>query len=310
VADRVLITCPQMQVAFPTFADRFDGLEVDLPRVLQALSEPELLEIIDRYDGVIAGDDHFSALVLERATRLRVLSKWGVGVDGIDRVAAERLGIHVANTPGAFDGEVADVCVGYLIMLSRGLHLLDRGVRAGYWPKIEGTSLGGRTLGIVGLGGIGRALARRAAAMEIVVVGTDPDPAARERAVAEGVDVLDLDEVLARAEYLSLHCPLTADNVHLLDADSIARLPRGARVVNTARGQLISEDALVDALAGGHIAGVALDVFEHEPLHVSSPLRSFDQCIFGSHNASNTAEAVMRTSERAVDNLFAGLATR
>ncbi|MCA1822705.1 MAG: phosphoglycerate dehydrogenase [Frankia sp.] len=310
MADRVLISCPQMQVSFPAFEEQFRalGIEADLPPVEQALSEAELLEIIDRYDGVIAGDDEFTARVLERATRLRILSKWGVGVDGIDREAAARAGIPVTNTPGTFDGEVADVCIGYLVLLARGLHRLDAGVRAGGWPKIEGTSLAGKRLVIVGLGGIGSALARRAAAMEMTVIGCDADEGARDRALASGVDVRDLRDALAIADFLSLNCPLTPQSRHLVNSESLALMPRGAYVINTARGGLVDEAALVAALTSGQVAGAALDVLEREPPAADNPLRRFDTVIFGTHNASNTAEAVQRVSERAVDNLLRGLA--
>ncbi|MFN2626143.1 MAG: phosphoglycerate dehydrogenase [Mycobacteriales bacterium] len=310
MADRVLISCPQMQVSFPAFEEQFRalGIEADLPPVEQALSEAKLLEIIDRYDGVIAGDDEFTARVLARATRLRILSKWGVGVDGIDREAAARAGIPVTNTPGTFDGEVADVCIGYLVLLARGLHRLDAGVRAGGWPKIEGTSLAGKRLVIVGLGGIGSALARRAAAMEMTVIGCDADEGARDRALASGVDVRDLRDALAIADFLSLNCPLTPQSRHLVNSESLALMPRGAYVINTARGGLVDEAALVAALTSGQVAGAALDVLEREPPAADNPLRRFDTVIFGTHNASNTAEAVQRVSERAVDNLLRGLA--
>ncbi|MDP3712997.1 MAG: phosphoglycerate dehydrogenase [Mycobacteriales bacterium] len=310
MADRVLITCPQMGVSFPQFAHRFQsqGVLVDLPEVVQALSEAELLDVIDRYDGVIAGDDQFTAAVLEKAAgRLRILSKWGVGVDGIDRDAADRLGILVTNTPGTFDGEVADVCVGYLVMLARQLHVLDAGIRGGSWPKVEGTSLGGKALGVVGLGGIGFALCKRALAMDMRVLGVDADPAMRERAAAAGVIVRELDEVLPEVDFLSLNCPLTAATRHLLDAHSLSRMKRGARIINTGRGPLIDELALVEALRSGQVGGAALDVFETEPLPSDSPLRDLPRVILGSHNGSNTAEGVARVSARAVDNLLAGL---
>jgi len=311
VADRVLITCPQMQVSYPEYADRFRalGIEADLPRVVQAMSEPELLSVIDRYDGVIAGDDDFTAAVLERASRLRILSKWGVGVDGIDRAAAERFGIPVTNTPGSFDGEVADVCVGYLVLLARQLHRIDAGVRRGEWTKIEGTSLAGATLGIVGLGGIGAALARRALAMDMRVVGYDADPGAIARATTLGVEARSLADLFAEVDYLSLNCPLTLNTRHLVDATSLATMRHGVRIVNTGRGGLIDEAALLAALTEGRVAAAALDVFEVEPIEATHPLATLPQVILGSHNASNTAEAVARVSARAVQNLLDGLQT-
>jgi D-3-phosphoglycerate dehydrogenase len=305
---RVLLTCPQMQANFAEHADRLAaaGLECDLPPVVQALSESELLEIIDRYDGMVAGDDEITAAVLEKgaAHRLKVISKWGVGVDGIDLVAARRLGIAVTNCPGAFDAEVADVCVGHLVLLARGLHVVDAMIREGSWHKVLGTSLNGATIGIVGLGGIGRALAKRVLAMEMTVLGYDPVAASQEAAAALGVRIVELDELLRSVDYLSLNCPLTADNRHLLNRDSLATVKPGLRIVNTGRGPLIDEAALVEALQDGRVAGAALDVFEVEPLPMGSPLRTLPQVILGSHNSSNTAEAGARTSRTAVDNLL------
>lgn len=302
------MTCPQMQANYPEHAERLAaaGLECELPPVVQALSERELLEIIDRYDGMVAGDDHITARVLEKgaANRLKVISKWGVGVDGIDLVAAERLGITVTNCPGAFDAEVADVCVGHLVLLARGLHIVDAKIREGTWHKFLGTSLNGATLGIVGLGGIGLALAKRALAMEMTVLGSDPCPASREAAAALGVRVVEVDELLRTVDYLSLNCPLTADNRHLINRDSLATVKPGLRIVNTGRGPLIDEAALVEALQDGRVAGAALDVFEVEPLPMDSLLRTLPNVVLGSHNGSNTAEASARTSRTAVANLL------
>jgi D-3-phosphoglycerate dehydrogenase len=306
---RVLISCPQMQVEFPTFADTFaaKGIEAVLPQVRQQLTEVELLPIIDGFDGVIAGDDHFTGAVLARASKLRILSKWGVGIDNIDLEAASRLGIPVTNTPGTFDDEVADVCVGYLVLLARSLHRIDAGVRAGEWTKVEGRSLNGRTLGIVGLGGIGRALARRAVAMNMHVVGSDPSDAAVATAAGLGVEPVLVDELFARADAISLNCPLTATNHHLLDASAFALMRPGVLLVNTARGPLIQEEALIQALDRGIVAGAALDVFESEPVGRNHALTAYDQVVLGSHNATNTHEAVARVSALAVANLLAGL---
>lgn len=307
---RVLITCPQMQRAFEEYRERFDeqGIEVELPAVVQQLSEAEMAAIIERYDGVIVGDDPLSASTLGRARRLRVVSKWGVGVDNIDLGAARQLGIRVTNTPGVFNDEVADVVVGYLVLLARRLHIIDRRVRDGDWPKIEGVSLARRTLGVIGLGSIGLQVARRGVAMGMRVIGYDIDPLQAEGARGTGIDTLGIDEVLAAADAVSLNCPLTEDNRHLIDRRRLALMPPGAWLINTARGPLVDEEALVDALNSGQLGAAALDVFEREPLPADSPLRQLDNVILGAHNASNTTEAVRRVSEAAVANLLTGLA--
>jgi D-3-phosphoglycerate dehydrogenase len=306
---RVLVTCPQMQASFKAFEPTFASLGIDpyLPPVTQAMSEADLLEIIDGYDGVIAGDDSFTAAVLARGSRLRIISKGGVGVDGIDLEEARRRGVAVTNTPGVFDSEVADVCIGYLILLARQLHLIDAAVRAGEWWKPAGVTLAGRVLGVVGLGSIGMAVARRAQAMDMVVTGCDVDGAACRRAAEEGLKVVAFDDLLGRAQALSLNCPLTSKSHHLLDRRAFGLMRDGVLVVNTARGGLIDEAALVDALEAGKVGGAALDVFEEEPIGPTSALLEFEQVVLGSHNSSNTVDAVERVSAMAVGNLLAGL---
>jgi D-3-phosphoglycerate dehydrogenase len=305
----VLITCPQLQRSFDDHRAAFDQRDIEpiLPPVSQQLDEAELLSLIPGIDGVIAGDDAFTRPVLEHADRLRIVSKWGVGTDNIDINAADEFGIRVTNTPGVFGDEVADVVIGYLVLLARRLHTTDHEVRGGHWPKDQGVSLATRTLGIVGLGDIGQGVARRATTMGMRVIGAEIHPQRADEARRLGVSVLGLPRLLAEADVVSLNCPLTADNRHMIDASALAAMKDGVWLINAARGGLVDEDALIDALRSGHLAAAALDVFETEPLPADSPLRNFQQVILGAHNASNTAEASRRTSERAIDNLFRGL---
>lgn len=307
---RVLITCPQLQRSIEEHRSSLneEAIEVLLPPVVQQLSEPELMELLPGVDGIIVGDDPLTANVLARGDRLRIISKWGVGTDNIDLHAAAEAGIRVTNTPGMFGDEVADVVIGYLILLARQLHRLDQRVRSGEWAKIEGVSLASRTLGIVGLGAIGRAVAARAIAMRMPVIGTEIVETNTAAAIEVGVRAAELSDLLREADVVSLNCPLTEDNHHMVDAAALRTMKRGAWIINTARGPLIDEVALADALAVGQIGAAALDVFETEPLPFDSPLRRFENVILGAHNSSNTAEAVRRTSLRAIDNLLQGLA--
>jgi D-3-phosphoglycerate dehydrogenase len=287
------------------------GIVADLPRIPgQQFAAVDLIAILDGYDGVIAGDDFFTREVFERAPRLRVISKWGVGTDSIDKVAAAQFGVAVTNTPGMFDDEVADVTVAYLVMLARGLHQIDRDVRAGGWNKPEGRSLSAMTLGIVGLGGIGRGTARRAVAMGMSVVGCDPTRESRELAAAIGVEAVSFDELVARSGAIALNCPLTPQTAGLINADVLSAARDRLLLVNTSRGPVVNESSLVEAVRAGKVAGAALDVFEEEPLPAGSALRSLPEVILGSHNASNTREAVLRTSQRAVQNLIERLETQ
>ena len=159
----VLITCPQLQETIDQYISLFEDndIEIVMPKVVQCLREADLLDIIDKFDGVIAGDDEFTDRVLTKGKRLKVLARWGIGMDAVDLQAAQKLGITVMNTPNVFSDEVADVVMGYIIMLFRGLHRLDASVRSGGWLKVQGRSLSGKTLGIIGVGNIGSALAKR-----------------------------------------------------------------------------------------------------------------------------------------------------
>jgi D-3-phosphoglycerate dehydrogenase / 2-oxoglutarate reductase len=307
---RIVVTCPPMQRTaeewLPSLTSR--GIEVEIPPVTQHVSREDLERLLPECDGIIAGDEPLDRALLERAaSRLRVISRWGVGVDNVDLEAARELGIEVRNTPAVFADEVADVAIGYMLMLTRHLHEIDAGVRRGDWPKPQGVSLAGRTLGIVGLGSIGRGVAKRAVAMGMTVVGFDPEPGAQAMAEGLGVRVAGVDEVFQVADVLSLNAPLTQETRHIADAARIGRMKPGAFLVNTARGPLVEEPALVVALASGRLAGAALDVFETEPLPADSPLRELPNVILGSHNASNTAEAVSRVNRLAIANALAVL---
>ncbi len=297
---RVLVTCPPMVRMIDEFRPRFAslGLAVDAPAVVQTLPEAELIALVPGYDGWIIGDDPATRAVFAagKAGRLRAAVKWGVGVDNVDFVAARELGLPITNTPGAFGGEVADVAVAYVTMLARELAAIDRGVRAGGWPKPAGVSLAGKTAGVVGYGDIGRNVGRRLAAADLRLIAYDPvltEPPA-------GAELAAWPARVEECDFLVFTSALTKTNRHMLNAEVLARAKRGVRVVNVARGPLIDEGALVAALASGQVRSAALDVFEAEPLPADSPLRGFEQCVFGSHNGSNTVDAVRRTSERAI----------
>lgn len=307
----VLITCVQLQQTIDEHRERLEssGIRLVLPAVHgQQLSEADMLQLVPRVDGIVAGDDVITRAVLERADRLRIISKWGVGIDNVDLVAAAELGIRVTNTPGMFSDEVADVVIGYLILLARQLHGIDRAVRKGQWAKPMGISLAGRTLGIIGLGHIGRAVARRGLAMRMQVVGAEIRPDHAAAAGRDGVTIVETPPLLRQVDVVSLNCPLNAENHHMIDEGALAAMKPGAWVINTARGSLIDERALAAALESGHLGGAALDVFEEEPLPATSPLRSLENVILGTHNSSNTTEAVRRTSVHALENLLEGLA--
>lgn len=306
---RVLISCRQLQETISPYREIFEqyNISIDLPTIEQQLSETDLLEIIDRYDGVIAGDDMITGAVIKKGARLKVIAKWGVGVDNIDLSTAEELGIPVVNTPAIFANEVSDATMGYILLLARGLHLIDRSVRAGSWLKIRGITLAGKKIGVIGLGSIGQAVIRRATAHGMIPLGFDIGPEQPKFNRQTGLTRLDLSSLLSAADFIVLCCNLTAENRHMLNEGAFAKMKNGVNIVNVARGPLIDENALITALESGKVGGAALDVFEEEPLSADSRLHEFDQCILGSHNSSNTVEGVQRTNLQAISNLLTGL---
>jgi len=307
---RVAVTCIQLIRDLGRYRPALEaaGLELVVPEVPgQHLEGAELVEALDGCVGVVAGDDRFSAEVLERLPDLRAIAKWGIGVDGIDFAAADRHGIEVTNTPGEFADEVADVTIAYVIILARGLHLIDRGVRAGDWPKPAGRSLNALTLGVLGLGNIGRAVAARGRFLGMRVLGTDPSPESVAAAGTAGVEVVAFDDLCAGSDVLAVTAPHNESTHHLVDRQAFGRMRPGTLFVNTGRGPVVDTAALVEALEDGTVASAAIDVLEEEPPAADHPLRRFEGVVFGSHNASNTLEASARVHRRAIGNLAASL---
>jgi D-3-phosphoglycerate dehydrogenase len=270
------------------------------------LTVQELVNLVPRFDGWIIGDDPANAEVFAagRAGRLKAAVKWGAGTDNVDFAGAKASGYDVPNTPGMFGEEVSDVALGYLLCLARELHIIDRGVHSGYWPKPSGLSLMQKTVALAGFGNIGRATARKLLAFGLKVIVYDPlyqaDPAL-------SVEIAQWPERLDEADFIVLTCALTPSSRHMVNARTLGCMKAGVRLVNVGRGPLVDEKALCMALDNGHIHSVALDVFEEEPLPMNSPLRRHERCIFGSHNSSNTLEAVQKTSLKAINILFTNL---
>ena len=300
----ILVTCRQMQVELPRHRGRIEelGYEVVAPDLAgrQQFTAAELLEYSSRLVGMIAGDDELDSDFFEAAAKLKTVIRWGIGMDSVDQAAARRRGVTVRNTPGVFGHEVADSAFGYILNLARGHMEVDAAVRRGEWPKVEGITLAGARLGIVGFGSIGRAIAKRGLGFDMNVVAFDPFATAEP----EGVSIVGLDDLLSSARFIVLACPLTPETFHLLNADRLASVAPDAYLVNVARGPVVDEDALVSALSNGRLAGAALDVFETEPLPLTSELRTLPNVVLGAHNASNTREGIVRASNAAVDFLL------
>jgi len=291
--------------------EEFDrrNAEVFCPEFRQVMSEDELVALVPGFDGWIIGDDPATARVLEAGKMGSLLAavRWGIGTDNVDFHAAHSLGFDIRNTPGMFNEEVSDVAMGYLIGLARDLFVIDRGVRAGNWPKPPGLSLTGKTVALVGFGNIGRSAARKLLAFGMKVIVYDP-----HFRPCDGLNVESAPwpERIEEADFLVMTCALTDSSRHMLHSGVLSKVKPGLLVINVGRGPLIAEPDLVDAIASGRVAAAALDVFEEEPLPATSPLRQFERNIFGSHNGSNTHEGVRRTSLRAIELLFERLEAR
>ena len=266
------------------------------------LSEDELIPLLEGCEGCIAGLDYYTPRVLESAKTLKVISRYGVGVDRVDLAAAKAQNIVVCNTPGANNQAVADLAFALLLSTARRVPVLDRKTKDGQWPRSTGTELYGKTIGIMGLGAIGKAVAKRAAGFSMNVIAYDPF-INREYAQANGIVPADFDTVIREADFLSLHLPLTEETRHVISADVMRSMKKGAIIVNTARGGLIDEAAACQFLASGHLGGMGLDVYEEEPPQ-KSPLFELENVVLTPHTSAHTTEATEAMADMSVQNLI------
>lgn len=304
---KVLITCPPMLKQVENFRPIFTQKNIELitPEVVQVLSEEELLTIISTVDGWIIGDDPATKKVFEKgkAGILKAAVKWGVGVDNVDFEACKNLGIPISNTPQMFGGEVADLAMTYLLGLARQSYFIDREVRKGNWVKPTGESISGKTIAVVGLGDIGRSTIKRLKGFDVNIIAYDPFSSLNE--VDLGISsILTFPDKISQADYIILTCALTSSSKYMINKETINLMKTGVSIINVARGPLINEADLIEALENNKIKSAALDVYEIEPLVSNSKLRNFEQCIFGTHNGSNTVQAVQRASIKAIEILF------
>jgi D-3-phosphoglycerate dehydrogenase len=307
---QVLLSAPYMIPVWDQFSGLLVplGIEMLIADVTERLSEDELLAYAGKVDGVICGDDPFNASVLGQfAPRLKVISKWGTGVDSIDQQAAAELGISVRNTPGAFTQPVSDSVMASILLFARQTARLDRAMKAGRWVKIPGRALSECSLGVIGVGRIGKQVLRKAAGFGMRLLGNDlvdmPEAFLSEVPVA----MTDRQSLLGSTDFISLNCDLNPTSRHLIDSEAFNLMQPGAILINTSRGPVVDELALVQALRQGRIAGAALDVFEDEPLPADSPLRDMDNVLLTPHNANSSPSAWEQVHWNTIRNLVEGL---
>jgi phosphoglycerate dehydrogenase-like enzyme len=279
-----------------------DGHVVEIADPVALRSESALAAALEGVAATLASVEPYTAAVLARATALRVISRTGVGYDAIDVAEATRRGIVVCTTPGTNQHAVADLAVGLILTCARGIVAGDRWLRDGHWmPDFPSVELRGSTVGVVGTGLIGREVIKRLSGFEPRLIAFDivQSPEVVERF---GIEYVSFEQLLAQADFVTLHAPLLPETRGLIDRAALARMKPTAYLVNTARGPLVDEAALVEALHAGRLAGAALDVFETEPLPLDSPLRTAPRLVLTPHMAGTTAQSARAMTEMAVEN--------
>lgn len=307
---RVLLTAPYMIPFAERFKPVFEKYHIELiiPDVHERMEEVDLLMYAGQFDGAICGDDRYTARVIEACTpRLKVISKWGTGIDSIDAEACSRCDVQIYRTLNAFTLPVADSVLGYILAFARRQPWMDRDMKAGRWHKLPGRSLNECTLGVIGVGNIGKAVTRRARAFGMKVYGTDIVDVDHVFLAETGIEMVDLPVLLSRSDFISINCDLNPTSYHLINHDTLALVKPSAVMINTARGPIVDEVALIEALHAQRLAGAALDVFEHEPLPPESPLLKTDNVMLAPHNSNSSPAAWERVHWNTIRNLLEGL---
>ncbi|MFH1575609.1 MAG: NAD(P)-dependent oxidoreductase [Candidatus Nealsonbacteria bacterium] len=294
---KVLITAPYLQMVIEDYRHIFqeNQIEIVVPPVKEKMLEEELLSYIGDVDGILCGDDKITENVLGHAPLLKVISKWGTGIDSIDQEAALKRGIPVKNTVNAFTEPVADLTMNYMLSLARGTIELNEKMHQGIWEKRVGTALWECVLGIVGMGNIGKAVAKRAEAFGMKVLYNDIKE-------IPGFKITPLPQLLKEADFVTLHCDLNPTSRHLINKEKLAIMKPTAFLINASRGPVVEQTALVEALLSKKIAGAGLDVFEDEPLSGDSPLKKMQNVILSPHNANAGRAAWKFVHENTIKN--------
>ncbi|MDQ3004222.1 MAG: phosphoglycerate dehydrogenase [Chloroflexota bacterium] len=306
----VLITAPYMIPVVDRFGPVFDkyGIAPIIPDVQERMEEADLLKYAGEFDGAICGDDRYSARVIEAcAPRLKVISKWGTGIDSIDAEACSRFQVKIGRTLNAFTQPVADTVLGYMLAFARRQPWMDKEMKAGKWQKMPGMALSECTLGVIGLGNIGKAVMHRARAFGMKILGNDIVEVDQAFISETGIEMTDLQALLSQSDFVSINCDLNPTSHHLMNADTFSLMKPNAVLINSARGPIVDEKALVEALQANRLAGAALDVFEHEPLPLDSPLLKMDNVLLAPHNSNSSPAAWEKVHWNTISNLLEGL---
>lgn len=296
---KVLVSAPYLQPVIDNYREmlRQRSIDIVVPEVKERLSEEELLSLMGDIDGILCGDDQITEKVLAASPKLKVISKWGTGIDSIDQEAAQKRGIPIKNTVNAFTEPVADTVMGLILAFSRGIVELNNEMKKGIWSKNLKWVLNEKTLGVIGVGNIGKAVIKRAHAFGMKILANDIKE-------ISGYELVSLEELLKSSDFVSINCDLNPTSRHLINKGALSFMKPAAYLINTARGSIVNEKDLIDALENKKIAGAGLDVFEDEPLPQDSPLRKMPNVILSPHNANAGKAAWQRTHENTINNLI------
>jgi len=306
----VLFTAPYMIPFVDRFKPVFDkyGIELIIPDVRERMEEEHLLQYAGQFDGTICGDDRYTSRVIQACSpRLKIISKWGTGIDSIDAEACSRYSIKIGRTLNAFTTPVADSVLAYMLAFARRQPWMDKEMKSGKWEKIPGKALSECTLGVVGVGNIGKAVTRRARAFGMKVYGTDIVNIDHVFVSETGIEMTSLGNLLKNSDFVSINCDLNPTSHHLMNAGTFVMMKPTAVLINTARGPIVEETSLIEALQAERLAGAALDVFEVEPLPLESPLMKMDNVMLAPHNTNSSPAAWERVHWNTIRNLVEGL---
>ena len=306
---KILVSAPYILPVIEQYQTLFDENDAEFVKAVveERLEEEDLLPIIAEFNGVVAGDDQFTRKVLEAASNLTVLVKWGTGIDSFDTEAAEECGIKICRTVDAFTEPVSDTVLGYILCFARNLEKMDRLMKAGVWDKIPGRGWNESTIGVIGVGATGSGVLRRARAFGATLLGTDIRDVHPAHVKALDVSLVKLEELLERSDFVSVNCDLNSTSHHLMSKEQFKRMKSSAYLINTARGPIVDEKALVAALQEKEIAGAGMDVFEDEPLAKDSPLLKMDNVMIAPHNSNSSPKAWNRVHDNSLRQLFEAL---
>lgn len=306
---KVMVSAPYMLQEMEKFNYFFaeNDIDVFVPDVKERMEESMLLPIIHEFDGVVCGDDRFTEAVFEKATRLKVISKWGTGIDSINLAAAAKHNVKVYNTPDAFSHPVSDTVLGLILNFSRNIMASDKLMKSGQWYKIKGKTLSEQTLGIIGLGDVGTRVAKKAHAFGMKILANDIRKISPVIIEQYDIEMVTKEELYRRSDFITLNCDLNETSYHLLTEKEFKLMERKPVIINTSRGPVIKEDDLIKALENNQISGAGLDVFEVEPLPLDSKLRTMDNVILSAHNTNSSPKYWDRVHENTLNNLLKGL---